>query len=72
MTRYPMANKVKIPRPYVPAVATDIRKTIKAEKRRLAQQAVPAVATDIRKTIKAEQRRLAQQEARMIHAVMEG
>lgn len=38
-----MASKVIIDKPYVPAVATDIRKTIKAEQRRL-QQAAQAAA----------------------------
>lgn len=43
MTRPPLAHKIIVPRRYVPAVATDIRKTIKAEKRRLAQQAARVV-----------------------------
>lgn len=32
---FPMAHKVKKPQKYVPAVATDIRKTILKEKKRL-------------------------------------
>lgn len=36
MNRPPLAHKVKIPYRYTPAVATDIRKTIRAEQRRLA------------------------------------
>lgn len=34
--RPPLAHRVAIPRSYVPAVATDIRKTIAAERKRLA------------------------------------
>lgn len=35
-----LSHRVSIPKPYVPAVATDIRKTIAAERKRLAEQAV--------------------------------
>lgn len=40
MNRPPLAHKVKIPQRYVPAVATDVRKTIAAERRRLARARV--------------------------------
>lgn len=35
----PMSHKIIIPKPYVPSGSTDIRKTIAAEKRRLAEEA---------------------------------
>jgi hypothetical protein len=35
--KYPMAHRIKIPKPYVPREATDIRKTIAAERKRLAE-----------------------------------
>lgn len=38
MKRPPLAHRVIIPRPYVPALHSDIRRTIAAEKRRIAQQ----------------------------------
>jgi hypothetical protein len=47
--RYPLAHRISIPQPYVPAVATDIRKTIKAERVKLAAaeaaKTAPKVAT---------------------------
>lgn len=47
--RPPLAHRISIPQPYVPAVSTDIRKTIAAERRKLAEAKAatqaPKVAT---------------------------
>lgn len=36
--KYPLAHKVIVPKAYVPAVATDIAKTIRAERKRIAER----------------------------------
>ncbi len=38
--KFPLAHRIAIPRPYVRSEATDIRKTIKAERARLKEKAV--------------------------------
>lgn len=36
--KYRLAHRISIPKPYVPAVASDVAKTMKAERKRLAEQ----------------------------------
>lgn len=47
--KFKLAHLIKIPKPYVPEVATDISKTIAAEKRRLKEVAacVPLKSTRV-------------------------
>lgn len=42
MRKPPMSHRIIIPKPYVPSGSTDIRKTIAAEKKRLAEAAAQA------------------------------
>lgn len=44
MRRPPLAHRVDTTHPYTPAVATDIRRTIAAERKRLAAREARAVA----------------------------
>lgn len=49
--KHRLAHKVQVPKAYVPSVATDIGKTIRAERKRLAEQeaAKPFKAVQLRK-----------------------